>query len=211
MPRPAGSGQAQGTFWSRAQARTISRTSASSSRWDVHCGHRRERVRQENPGQRHPVQRAGQELNGTRTLAGGTRASPACEHLDKVVHVDQSPDRPHPAVQPGDLHRDLRRRPDPVRRNHRGQGARLPAWQIQLQRQGRPVRGVRGRRHDQDRDAVPARRVCHLRRSATARATTGDPRGQLPRQEHRRRARSAVEEASSSSRLPRSPASWGAR
>ena len=53
-------------------------------------------------------------------------------------------DRPHPAVQPGDLHRRLRPRPQAVRRDHRGQGPRLPARPVLLQRQGRPLRGCCG-------------------------------------------------------------------
>jgi excinuclease ABC subunit A len=36
-------------------------------------------------------------------------------------------DRAHPAVQPGDLHRGLRQHPQAVRRDHRGEGARLRA------------------------------------------------------------------------------------
>ena len=54
---------------------------------------------------------------------------------------------------------------------------------------GRPLRGVRGRRADQDRDALPARRLGHLRglrRQALQPRDAGRP---LQGPEHRRRAR----------------------
>ena len=43
---------------------------------------------------------------------------------------------------------------------------------LQLQRQGRPLRALQGRRHPQDRDAVPARRLRPVRGLRTASATT---------------------------------------
>ncbi len=73
-------------------------------------------------------------------------------------------DRPHAALQPGDLYRRLHPDPRVVRRPARGQGPRLPARPLLLQRQGRPLRGLPGRRRHQDRDALPARRLRHLRR-----------------------------------------------
>ena len=56
-------------------------------------------------------------------------------------------DRPHAAVQPGHLHRRLGPRAQAVRRDPRGEDARLPAGPLLLQRQGRPLRGVLRRRH----------------------------------------------------------------
>ena len=73
-------------------------------------------------------------------------------------------DRPHAALQPRHLHRRLHADPRLVRRPAGGQGARLPARPLLLQRQGRPLRGLPGRRRHQDRDALPARRLRHLRR-----------------------------------------------
>ncbi|MEG8052632.1 hypothetical protein QP185_04120 [Sphingomonas aerolata] len=81
-------------------------------------------------------------------------------------------DRPHPAQQPRHLYRQLHADPRLVRRPPRSPGARLQARPVQLQRQGRPPRGVPGRRRAQDRDALPPRRLCAVRRLATARATT---------------------------------------
>ncbi len=100
-------------------------------------------------------------------------------------------DRPHPALQPGHLHRRLRPRQEAVRRHHGGEGPRLPAGPVLLQRQGRPLRGVLGRRHHQDRDAVPARRVRALRGLPRRPLQHRHAAGALQGQVHRRGARHA--------------------
>ena len=81
-------------------------------------------------------------------------------------------DRSHAAIEPGDVHRCVRQRPQAVRLDQRGQGARLHARPVLVQRQGRTLRGVFGRRHPQDRDALPARRVRAMRGVPRALATT---------------------------------------
>ena len=101
-------------------------------------------------------------------------------------------DRPHAAVEPGHLHRAVRPDPRPVLQDPGGAGARLQARAVLVQRQGRPLRGLPRRRPDQDRDALPARRLRARASSATASATTG------------RRSRSA-------SRARRSPTCWRCR
>ena len=98
------------------------------------------------------------------------------------------PHRAHAALQPGHLHRPVGRHPGAVRLHAGGQGARLRAGALLVQRERRPLRGVQGRRPDQDRDALPAR---HLRALRGVRRRTLQPRdaaGDVPRQEHRRRA-----------------------
>ncbi len=57
-------------------------------------------------------------------------------------------------------------------RGCRRQGARLQAGALLLQRQGRALRGLPGRRAHQDRDALPAGRLRRPARSARAGATT---------------------------------------
>ena len=98
-------------------------------------------------------------------------------------------DRPHPALQPGHLYRRLHPDPRLVRRPAREPGARLQARPLQLQRQGRPLRGLRGRRPDQDRDALPPRRLRHLRRLPRPALQSRDARGEVQGPQHRRRAR----------------------
>jgi hypothetical protein len=89
------------------------------------------------------------------------------------------PDRPHAALEPGDLHQRLRPDPQPDRRHHRRAGPRLQAGALQLQRQAagaaRPARAT-GR---SDRDALPARRLRHLRPVPRAALQPRDARGPL--------------------------------
>ena len=98
-------------------------------------------------------------------------------------------DRPHAALQPGHLHQHLRPHPPALRPDPGGAGARLQARPLQLQRQGRPLRGLPRRRPDQDRDALPARRLRALRAVPRQALQPRDARGPLQGQEHRRRAR----------------------
>ena len=89
--------------------------------------HRRLRLGQVHAGQRHPLQRAGQQAQ--RRPA---RARPAQDgHRPRAPRQGRArrpgPDRPHPAVQPGHLHRRLRPHPQAVRHHHRGEDPRLPA------------------------------------------------------------------------------------
>jgi hypothetical protein len=98
-------------------------------------------------------------------------------------------DRPHAALEPGDLYRLLYADPRLVRRAARGQITRLSARPLLVQRQGRALRGLSGRRRHQDRDALSARRLCPMRRLQGPALQPRDPRGAIPRQEHRRRAR----------------------
>ncbi|CBL03493.1 excinuclease ABC, A subunit [Gordonibacter pamelaeae 7-10-1-b] len=96
------------------------------------------------------------------------------------------PHRAHAALEPRHLHRPLGRHPGAVRQHAGVEGARLRAGALLLQRERRPLRGLQGRRPDQDRDALPAR---HLRALRGVRRRTLQPRdaaGDVPRQEHRR-------------------------
>ena len=97
--------------------------------------------------------------------------------------------RPHAALQPGHLHRRLRPHPPALRADAGEQAARLQAGALQLQRQGRPLRGLQGRRPDQDRDALPAGRVRALRGVPRQALQPRHARGLVQGQEHRRGAR----------------------
>ena len=98
-------------------------------------------------------------------------------------------DRPHAALQSRDLYRRLHADPRMVRRPAGIQGARLRARPLLVQRQGRPLRGLPGRRRHQDRDALPARRLRHLRRLQGQALQPRDARGAVQGQVDRRRAR----------------------
>ncbi len=99
-------------------------------------------------------------------------------------------DRPHATLEPRHLHRHVRQDPHAVRLHPGGEGARLPARAVLVQREGRPLRGVRGRRHHQDRDALPPRRVRAVRGVQGRALQPRHARRHVQGQEHRRRARS---------------------
>ena len=100
-------------------------------------------------------------------------------------------DRPDAPLEPGDVHRRVRQDPQPVLEHAGSEGARLPAGPLLLQREGRPLRGVPGRRHDQDRDALPPRRVRAVRGVQGRALQPRHARHHVEGQEHRRRARHA--------------------
>ena len=155
----------------------------------VHRRDRGVRLGQEHAGRRGPVPRAGPRPVGIardrrRPRLGRGRRAHRQDHRDRP-----EPDRPHAALQPGDLHRPVRPDPRAVRRHARRPRPRLPAGALQLQRQGRPLRELQGRRDHQDRDAVPARTSTSRARSARASATSA------------RRSRSTT-------RAARSPTCW---
>ena len=97
-------------------------------------------------------------------------------------------DRAHAALEPGDLHQPLRPHPPALLADARGPGARLQARPLQLQRQGRALRGLPRRRPDQDRDALPARRLRPLRAVPRQALQPRDAGGPLQGQVDRRRA-----------------------
>ena len=155
----------------------------------LHLRHRRVGLGQVHARQRHPLPRAGPDAlsrAGPARRAHAHRGRPA--HRQGRGHRPVA-DRPHAALQPGDLHRRVHVHPRALRADARGAHARLPAGPLLLQRQGRALRGVPGRRAGEDRDALPARRVRHLRRVQGQALQPRDARGPLQGRQRRRRAR----------------------
>jgi len=124
-------------------------------------------------------------LHRARQRPGAHRAIHGLEQLDKIIQVDQSPigrtPRSNPATYTGlfDVIRDL------FSKTAGGPRARLQAGSLQLQREGWALRGVPRRRADQDRDALPARRVRPLRAVPRQALQPRDARSALQEQEHR--------------------------
>ena len=155
----------------------------------VHLRHRRVRRRQVDAADRHALQGAGAQAQQRQRGPG-----PARPHRGPRAHRQDHrhrpvADRPHAALQPGDLYRRLHADPRMVRRPARSQGARLRARPLLVQRQGRPLRGLPGRRRHQDRDALSARRLRHLRRLQGQALQPRNARSAVQGQIDRRRAR----------------------
>ena len=153
----------------------------------VHLRDRGFRRRQVDASGRHALQRRGAQAQ--RRLA---RARPARPHRGARAHRQDHrhrpvADRPHAALEPGDLYRRLHADPRVVRRPAREQGARLRAGALLLQRQRRPLRGLPGRWRHQDRDALFARRLRHLRRLQGQALQPRDPGSPVQGQVDRRR------------------------
>ena len=171
---------------------------------DLHDRHRRERLGQVDARQRGALQGGRQPAQPRAHAPGRPQAHPRPraarqDHLRRPVA-----DRPHAALQPGHLHRAVRPDPRPLLQDAGGAGARLQARPLLVQRQGRALRGLPRRRPDQDRDALPARRLRAVRavpRQALQPRDAGHP---LQGQDDRRRARHVDRGgASSSSRTSR--------
>ena len=101
-----------------------------------------------------------QRIYSSKVPPGLHKRIEGIDHLDKVIAIDQSPigrtPRSNPATYTGVF--------DHIRKlfattNERGQYPGLPARSLQLQCQGRSLRGVPRGRHHQDRDAFPPRRL----------------------------------------------------
>ena len=129
---------------------------------------------------------AARRLMGAGTVPAPHERIENLDLLDKIIDIDQSPigrtPRSNPATYTGPL------RPDPrlVCRTPRIPRPRLQARPLQLQRQGRPLRGLPGRRRAQDRDALPARHLRHLRHLQRKTLQPRNARGEVPRQIDRR-------------------------
>ena len=126
------------------------------------------------------------QINGARLVPGRHTRVTGLEHVDKVVGVDQSPIGRTPRSQPGHVHRGLRPHPQAVRGDDRGEGPGVRPGPVLVQRQGRPVRELRRRRHHQDRDELPAGRLRAVRGVQGRPVQPGDPGGALQGPHHRR-------------------------
>nr|BFF03633.1 excinuclease ABC subunit UvrA [Streptoalloteichus tenebrarius] len=131
------------------------------------------------------------KLNGARQVPGRHTRVKGLEHVDKLVQVDQSPigrtPRSNPATYTGVF--------DHIRKLFAATTeAKVRGYQpgpVLVQRQGRALRGVRRRRHHQDRDELPAGRLRPVRGVQGRPVQPGDPGGALQGQDDRRGPRHA--------------------
>ena len=174
----------------RARAQPAATSTSTFPLGVLRRGHRRERRGQEHARERHPPPGADAEaLPVDATCRGRTSRSRASSTIDKVIDIDQSPIGRTPRSNPATYTGVFDKIRDAVRRHPGGEGARLPARAVLVQREGRPLRGVRGRRHDQDRDALPPRRVRAVRGVQGRALQPRHARHHVQGQEHRRGAR----------------------
>jgi excinuclease ABC subunit A len=124
--------------------------------------------------------RLAQYMYRAKDRAGAHDLIEGLEHIDKVIDIDQSPigrtPRSNPATYVG-----LFTHPRPLFDADRIQGTRLQGGTLLLQRQGRALRGVPGRRHHPHRDAVSARCLRAVRRVQGAPLQPRDAGDQVPR------------------------------
>ena len=126
-------------------------------------------------------------LVDTRTLPGEHDGIDGIEHVHKVVNIDQSPigrnSRSNPATYVGfyDTIRDLFTQA-------RCRWSAATSRALQLQRQGRALRGVPGRGRDHDAALLHARRGGDVRGLQGRALQQRDAGGHAARQDHRRRA-----------------------
>ncbi len=126
------------------------------------------------------------EIYGSHDEPGAHDAIEGIENIDKVIRIDQAPDRPHAALQSRHLHRAVHAHPRPVCHAAGIARARLQAGPLQLQREGRPLRSLPGRRAEAHRDEFPARRLRHLRRVPRPPLQSRDAAGEVQGLFHRR-------------------------
>ena len=112
------------------------------------------------------------KLYGCARRAGAARPDRGPGRLRQGDQRRPEPDRPHAAQQPGHLHGAVHADPRAVRRGAGGARARLRARALQLQRGGRALRGLPGRRRASRWRCTSCPTCTCPATSATARATT---------------------------------------
>ena len=126
-----------------------------------------------------------QEIYGSHDEPGRARAD-----RGHGAHRQSDPHRPiahrpHAALESRHLHRAVHAHPRSLRHAAGIARARLQAGPLQLQREGRPLRSLPGRRTEAHRDEFPAGRVRHLRRlprpALQSRNAAGEVQGPLHR------------------------------
>ena len=127
-----------------------------------------------------------QRIYKSKEVPGRHRRVEGMEGLRQSGRRRPVADRADAAEQPGHLYRCFRPRAASFCEHDRSQGAGLPAGPVFVQRGRGPLRCVRRRRHDQDRDALPPRCVRPLRSVQGGSVQPRHPGHHLQGQEHRR-------------------------
>ncbi|GIW88467.1 MAG: hypothetical protein KatS3mg108_2791 [Isosphaeraceae bacterium] len=152
-----------------------------------HRRHRRLWLRQKLPGRRHPRPRGPPahppRLNPTRRPRPYRRP-----RTHRQSHHRRSiPTRLHTRLQPRHRHRPLRPHPPALRQTPRSPPPRLHPGPLLLQHPRRTLRSLPGPRPETHRNALPPRRLDHLRRLPRRSFRRRCPRRPVPWPLHRRR------------------------
>jgi excinuclease ABC subunit A len=121
--------------------------------------------------------------------AGGARADRGARARRQGDRHRPVADRPDAPLEPGDLHEPLRADPRPDVAGAGRPNAGIRAGALLVQREGGALRGVRRRRPDRHRDALPPRRLRDVRRLRRPPLQPRDARGPLQGAERGRGAR----------------------
>ena len=154
----------------------------------AHRDHRGVGIGQEHADQRGALQGA---LEAPRRYAHpARRARPRRRHGARPQGGQHRSvgDRPEQPIQSRHLCGVLRRHSRPLYAGAAVDRTRVPPWPLQFQRQGRPLRGVPGRRRHHHAAVLHARRRGDLWRVQGRTLQQRDPRSHGSRQDHRRRA-----------------------
>ena len=127
-------------------------------------------------------------LGGVAAKPGPHRSLRGVSQIDKVVRDRPVADRADAAEQSGHVHGRVRRNPQGVCQHPRRPRPRLQGRPLQLQPQGRPLRGVPGPGAAADRNELPARPLRQLPGVRRQTLQPPDARNPLPRPLDRRRA-----------------------
>ena len=145
----------------------------------VRLRHRRLRLRQVDARERDRLQGARQPPEQGAGQAGSAHRRSRARRLRQGDRDRPAADRADAALEPGDVHRPVHAHPRALLADAGGEGARLQAGPLLVQRERRPLRGVQGRRADQDRDALPAGRLRPVRDVQGRALQPRDARGAL--------------------------------
>ena len=189
-PCPSGATDDSGTFRVRgARMHNLKEHRRRVPGRQARLRHRRLRLRQVDARQRDRLQGAREPAAPDAREAGRPRRGRGHRLLRQGDRHRPVADRPHAALEPGHLHRPVHADPRALLADARGEGARLQARPVLVQRARRSLRDLQGRRPDQDRDALPAGRLRAVRDVPRPALQPRDARGSLQGQVDRRRAR----------------------
>ncbi len=175
-----------GSRWPEPTENNLKNVTAVVSARLFHLRDRRFGQRQIDAGRRHPAARALPAFLQFEGQAGNASGAPWARPARQGDRDRSKRDWPNAALESDHLHRRIHADPRVVQPTAGGARARLRRRAFQLQCQRRPLRELRRRRADQDRDALSAGRLCRMRSLPRTALQSRNARDHLQGKEHRR-------------------------